>query len=128
VVNSNLEDYKVFTNPDVPEIIPEMVDLPDPLANNLGVKRRGRASDHPHGSSRGQRRGRRPRGEDQGLAHHPAKILRGPCRTIADWDRGFRIEKVIPQGVISDHTGKGMKTCVLSILTASGSEDSGFPP
>ncbi len=38
VVNSNLEDYKVLTNPDVPEIIPEMVDLPDPLANNLGVK------------------------------------------------------------------------------------------
>ncbi|MGE5254152.1 MAG: xanthine dehydrogenase family protein molybdopterin-binding subunit, partial [Planctomycetaceae bacterium] len=38
VVNSNLEDYKVLTNPDVPEILPEMVDLPDPLANNLGVK------------------------------------------------------------------------------------------
>jgi len=38
VVNSNLEDYKVLTNPDVPEIIPEMVDLPDLLANNLGVK------------------------------------------------------------------------------------------
>jgi CO/xanthine dehydrogenase Mo-binding subunit len=38
VLNSNLEDYKVLTNPDVPEIVPEMVDLPDPLANNLGVK------------------------------------------------------------------------------------------
>jgi CO/xanthine dehydrogenase Mo-binding subunit len=38
VVNSNLEDYKVLTHGDVPEIIPEMVDLPDPLANNLGVK------------------------------------------------------------------------------------------
>ena len=38
VVNSNLEDYKVFTQPDVPDMIPEMVDLPDPLANNLGVK------------------------------------------------------------------------------------------
>jgi xanthine dehydrogenase YagR molybdenum-binding subunit len=38
VVNSNLEDYKVLTQPDVPDMIPEMVDLPDPLANNLGVK------------------------------------------------------------------------------------------
>ncbi len=38
VVNSNLEDYKVFTQPDVPDMIPEMVDLPDLLANNLGVK------------------------------------------------------------------------------------------
>jgi CO/xanthine dehydrogenase Mo-binding subunit len=38
VVNGNLEDYKVATVEDVPEMAQEMVDRPDPRANNLGVK------------------------------------------------------------------------------------------
>lgn len=38
VVNPSLETYKVPTIEDVPEIVAEMVDLPDPEANPLGVK------------------------------------------------------------------------------------------
>jgi xanthine dehydrogenase YagR molybdenum-binding subunit len=38
VVNPSLETYKVPTIEDAPEIIAEMVDAPDPDANNLGVK------------------------------------------------------------------------------------------
>ena len=38
VLNANLEDYKVATARDAPEIIQEMVDRPDLKANNLGVK------------------------------------------------------------------------------------------
>jgi len=38
VVNPSLESYKVPTVADVPEIIAEMMDMPDPEANNLGVK------------------------------------------------------------------------------------------
>ncbi|MFN4218111.1 MAG: xanthine dehydrogenase family protein molybdopterin-binding subunit [Candidatus Bipolaricaulia bacterium] len=38
VVNDNLENYKVPTALDVPEIVFEMVDRPDPRANNLGAK------------------------------------------------------------------------------------------
>jgi xanthine dehydrogenase YagR molybdenum-binding subunit len=38
VVNGNLEDYKVPTCEDITEVIQEMVDRPDPQANNIGVK------------------------------------------------------------------------------------------
>ena len=38
ILNTNLEDYKVATIQDVPEIRQEMVDRPDLQANNLGVK------------------------------------------------------------------------------------------
>ncbi len=38
IVNSNLEDYKLPTIMDVPEIESEMVDLPDLRANNVGAK------------------------------------------------------------------------------------------
>jgi xanthine dehydrogenase YagR molybdenum-binding subunit len=38
VVNGNLEDYKIPTCLDVPELEQEMVDRPDPQANNLGSK------------------------------------------------------------------------------------------
>ncbi|OGF52670.1 MAG: hypothetical protein A2Z21_10185 [Candidatus Fraserbacteria bacterium RBG_16_55_9] len=38
VLNGNLEMYKVPTAQDVPEIITEMIDMPDPEVNNLGVK------------------------------------------------------------------------------------------
>jgi CO/xanthine dehydrogenase Mo-binding subunit len=38
VVNGNLEDYKVATIQDVPEMVQEMVDRPDPQANNVGAK------------------------------------------------------------------------------------------
>ena len=38
VLSDNLESYKVPTVADVPDIHAEMVDLPDPEANNLGVK------------------------------------------------------------------------------------------
>ncbi len=38
VVNGNLEDYKLPTCRDVPETLQDMVDLPDPMANNLGSK------------------------------------------------------------------------------------------
>jgi len=38
VVNGNLEDYKVATSEDVPEMAQEMVDIPDPQANNVGAK------------------------------------------------------------------------------------------
>jgi xanthine dehydrogenase YagR molybdenum-binding subunit len=38
VVTDNLESYKVPTALDVPEIVFEMVDRPDPRANNLGAK------------------------------------------------------------------------------------------
>jgi xanthine dehydrogenase YagR molybdenum-binding subunit len=38
LVNANLEDYKVPTVLDIPEIIPLPVDLPDTLANNIGAK------------------------------------------------------------------------------------------
>ncbi len=38
VVNPSLEAYKVPTVADVPAIVAEMVDMPDPEANNLGVK------------------------------------------------------------------------------------------
>ncbi len=38
VVNDNLENYKLPTALDIPEIVFEMVDRPDPRANNLGAK------------------------------------------------------------------------------------------
>ncbi len=38
VVNGNLEDYKVATCLDIPEVLQEMVDRPDPQANNVGAK------------------------------------------------------------------------------------------
>ncbi len=38
VVNDNLENYKVPTALDIPEIVFEMVERPDPRANNLGAK------------------------------------------------------------------------------------------
>lgn len=38
VLTDNLENYKVPTALDIPEIIFEMVDRPDPKANNLGAK------------------------------------------------------------------------------------------
>jgi xanthine dehydrogenase YagR molybdenum-binding subunit len=38
VVNDNLENYKVPTALDIPKIVFEMVDRPDPRANNLGAK------------------------------------------------------------------------------------------
>jgi xanthine dehydrogenase YagR molybdenum-binding subunit len=38
VVNGDLENYKVPTCLDVPEILPEMLDRPDPYVNNLGSK------------------------------------------------------------------------------------------
>ena len=38
VLSDNLESYKVPTVADVPEIHAEMIDMPDPDANNLGVK------------------------------------------------------------------------------------------
>ncbi len=38
VVNNNLENYKIPTALDVPQIIHEMIDDPDLRANNLGVK------------------------------------------------------------------------------------------
>jgi len=38
VVNDNLENYKVPTALDIPKIVLEMVDRPDPKANNLGAK------------------------------------------------------------------------------------------
>ncbi len=38
VVNENLENYKIPTALDVPEIVHEMIDRPDLRANNLGVK------------------------------------------------------------------------------------------
>lgn len=38
VINANLEGYKIPTVYDVPDIEAQMVDLPDPEANNLGVK------------------------------------------------------------------------------------------
>jgi xanthine dehydrogenase YagR molybdenum-binding subunit len=38
MVNPNLEDYKVATAADTPEIVPLFIDLPDEKVNNLGVK------------------------------------------------------------------------------------------
>ncbi len=38
VLTDNLESYKVPTALDIPEIVLEMVDRPDPRANNLGAK------------------------------------------------------------------------------------------
>ncbi|MFQ5796326.1 MAG: xanthine dehydrogenase family protein molybdopterin-binding subunit [Candidatus Bipolaricaulia bacterium] len=38
VLNAGLENYKIPTALDVPEIEAEMIDLPDPAVNNLGVK------------------------------------------------------------------------------------------
>jgi len=38
VVNGDLENYKVPTSLDIPEILPEMLDHPDPHVNNLGSK------------------------------------------------------------------------------------------
>ena len=38
VLNGNLEMYKLPTAQDVPEILAEMINLPDPEVNNLGVK------------------------------------------------------------------------------------------
>jgi xanthine dehydrogenase YagR molybdenum-binding subunit len=38
VINANLDHYKLPTCEDVPEIIAEMVDLPDPDANTIGSK------------------------------------------------------------------------------------------
>jgi xanthine dehydrogenase YagR molybdenum-binding subunit len=38
VLSASLETYKVPTVADVPEIVAEMIDMPDPEANNLGVK------------------------------------------------------------------------------------------
>lgn len=38
VLTDNLENYKLPTAPDIPEIVFEMVDRPDPRANNLGAK------------------------------------------------------------------------------------------
>jgi xanthine dehydrogenase YagR molybdenum-binding subunit len=38
VLNANLDHYKVPTCEDVPEIVAEMIDLPDPEANTIGAK------------------------------------------------------------------------------------------
>jgi xanthine dehydrogenase YagR molybdenum-binding subunit len=38
MVNPNLQDYKIATTMDVPEIVPIFVDLVDPRINNLGNK------------------------------------------------------------------------------------------
>ncbi len=38
VLTTNLEDYKVPTVMDVPEIQAVLVDQPDPICNNLGAK------------------------------------------------------------------------------------------
>jgi CO/xanthine dehydrogenase Mo-binding subunit len=38
VVNDELENYKIPTHMDVPQVVAEMVDRPDALANNLGSK------------------------------------------------------------------------------------------
>jgi CO/xanthine dehydrogenase Mo-binding subunit/predicted RNA binding protein YcfA (HicA-like mRNA interferase family) len=70
VVNDNLENYKVPTALDVPEIVFEMIDRPDPRANNLRGQGRGRAADHPHGGSDRQRCGQCLGREDLRAAHH----------------------------------------------------------
>jgi xanthine dehydrogenase YagR molybdenum-binding subunit len=38
VINDDLENYKIPTQMDLPEIVPEMIDRPDIQANNLGSK------------------------------------------------------------------------------------------
>ena len=38
VVNANLDDYKLPTIADCPEIVVDFVDMPDPHASTLGVK------------------------------------------------------------------------------------------
>ena len=45
VVNANLEDYKLPTHADCPEIVVEFIDKPDPHASTLGLKGLGRAAD-----------------------------------------------------------------------------------
>ena len=57
-VNATLDDYKLPTIADTPEIVVDFVDVPDENLPNIGAKAR-RASDHPH---RGRDRERvRPR-------------------------------------------------------------------
>jgi xanthine dehydrogenase YagR molybdenum-binding subunit len=38
VLNANLDQYKMPTVEDIPEIVAEMIDLPDPEVNNIGAK------------------------------------------------------------------------------------------
>jgi len=38
VLNANLDQYKLMTSRDVPEIVAEMIDLPDNQVNNIGAK------------------------------------------------------------------------------------------
>jgi CO/xanthine dehydrogenase Mo-binding subunit len=38
VINADLDHYKLPTSEDVPEIVAELIDLPDPEANSIGVK------------------------------------------------------------------------------------------
>jgi len=38
VLNANLDQYKMPTIEDIPEIVAEMIDLPDPEVNNIGAK------------------------------------------------------------------------------------------
>jgi xanthine dehydrogenase YagR molybdenum-binding subunit len=38
VLNANLDHYKMPTVMDIPEIVAEMVDMPDPEANAIGAK------------------------------------------------------------------------------------------
>jgi xanthine dehydrogenase YagR molybdenum-binding subunit len=38
VVNADLDHYKTPTSEDIPEIVAEMIDVPDPEANSIGAK------------------------------------------------------------------------------------------
>jgi xanthine dehydrogenase YagR molybdenum-binding subunit len=38
MVNHNLQDYKIATSMDIPEMVPIFIDMVDPRANNLGTK------------------------------------------------------------------------------------------
>ena len=41
VVNPDLDHYKIPTSEDIPQIVAEMIDLPDPEVNNIGAKGMG---------------------------------------------------------------------------------------
>ena len=83
VVNANLEDYKLPTHADCPEIVVEFIDRPDPNVSTLGAQGPGRAADRADRAGDRERRLPRDRRARAHLADHSPPLPRGARRMSA---------------------------------------------
>ena len=94
VVNANLEDYKLPTHADCPEIVVEFIDRPDPHASTLGLKGLGEppiVPTAPGDRQRGLPRDRRARAH---LADH-APPLPGGTRRMSAYVRPASLDEAL---------------------------------